>query len=96
MTRELRKAIISISMIVTLAVSTIVATPIVNRYAQARVTEVAKTAKPGTVASSLFTAAVYPTVFTAFACLGLSLVVGFIVAKKLPPADPIAKRSRHR
>jgi hypothetical protein len=96
MTRELRKTIISLTVVVTMAVSFLIAIPIASKWGQARVQEIAKTEKGKGLGQKLMYQGVVPQVLTVFGCMGLALVVGAVVAKKLPPADPIAKRSRRR
>jgi len=96
MTREMRKAIVSIAMVVTMAMSFLIALPFATKWGQARVQEIAKTEKGKGLGPKLMYQGVIPQVLVAFGCISLGIVVGFVVAKKLPPADPPAKRSRRR
>jgi energy-converting hydrogenase Eha subunit A len=96
MTSELRKAIVSIAMIVTMAVSLIITLPIAQKWTQPRAQEAARSAKPTEIVTAVVHKALIPQLAVVFGCISLSVVVGFVVAKKLPPADPPAKRSRRR
>lgn len=96
MSRELRKAIVSIAMVVTMAVSLIIALPMAQKWTQPRVQEAAKSAKATEIVTAVVHKGLIPQIAVVFGCISLGIAVGFVVAKKLPPAEASAKRSRRR
>lgn len=94
MTRDLRRAIVSIAMVVTMALSLAVALPIAQKWTQPRAMDAAKSAKPTEIVTAVVHKALIPQLAVAFSCISLGIVVGFVVAKKLPPADTPANRPR--
>ena len=96
MTRELRRTFISLTIVVTMTVSSVIAIPFASKWGQARVQQIVKTEKGAGLGPKLMYQGVLPQVLAVFGCMGLALVVGLVVAKKLPPTDPPAKRARSR
>jgi hypothetical protein len=94
MNANMRRAIVQVAMVLTMAVSSMIAIPLVNKFAQARVEQAVKASPPGRAGTQAFTAAVYPSVFTVLGCAVLSVGVGFIVAKKLPPSKHQVRKVR--
>jgi uncharacterized membrane protein len=85
-------------MVITLAVSALVALPLAQKFAQQRLQDAVKAAPAGRGGPQFFTAAVYPQLFTVLGCIALAAIVGVVVAKSLPtdngPSKPSSQRSR--
>ena len=96
MNRGQRKAIISAVMVVTMALSAIVTLPIAQRYSQGKLKEVAAAHKGGPVASTLFTTAIYPSMFAAIGSMLLGIGAGLVASRLLPPAESTSRRGRRR
>lgn len=96
MTRNQRKAIISAVMVVTMALSGIVTLPIAQRYSQAKIQQVAAAHKSGPIASTLFTSAIYPSLFALIGSMLLGIGAGLVAGRLLPPTEPTARRGRRR
>lgn len=94
MTRELRRTIVSLTVVLTMAVSFLIALPYATKWGQARVQQIAKTEKGPGIGPKIMYQGVIPQVLVVFGCMGLALVVGAVVAKKLPAADPPANGRR--
>jgi hypothetical protein len=95
--RQLRKAVVQISMVVTMATSAAIAIPLVNKHSQQRTEQAVKASSQSKVdAGRVFTAAIYPQLYTVAGCAVLALVVGFIVAKKLPRSESSRKQPKRR
>lgn len=95
MTQNLRRTIVQLSMIVTLAISAMIALPFAADYGQQRAREAAVANKKPDAVKAV-TAGVMPQVLAVAGCLALSLAVGFAVARSLPPAEPAPRKGRRR
>jgi hypothetical protein len=93
MTRNMRRAIVQLAMIATLAISAGVALPMASKYGQQRAREIAEASKKPDIVKSV-AGGVMPQILTVGGCLLLSLAVGFAVARALPPADTVPRRPR--
>ena len=93
MNRAQRKAIISAVMVLTLAISAIVAIPIASRYSQAAAKQaVTNKEKPTAVVKT----AVMPMMFAVIGSMLLGIGAGLVAGQLLPPAEPPARRGRRR
>ena len=89
MNRAQRKAIISAVMVVTLAISAIIAIPIASRYSQAAAQQaVTNREKPTEVVKT----AVIPTLIALIGSMLLGIGAGLIAGRLLPSAEPPARR----
>ena len=93
MTRSARQAIISAVMVVTLAISAIVAIPMASRYSQAAAQKAVKDKeKPTAVAKT----AILPMMFVVIGSFVVAIGAGLVAGRLLPPAEPPARRGRRR
>lgn len=93
MNRELRRAVVSIVIVVTFALCLLIALPIVQRYSTAKLQEVAKTARPNEMATHAINS-IYPSLAAVFGSMLIATGVGFVVARKLPKGEKSRKQAR--
>lgn len=94
MTRANRKAIVSIVMVVTMAISAIVTIPMASRYSQAKVQQIAASGKSGP--AHTVPGIVMPIFVAAIGSMLLGIGAGLVAGRLLPPAEPPARRGRRR
>lgn len=98
MNRAQRKAIISIVMVVTMALSAIVTIPMASRYSngQAQRTIAEHKGRPGELASGVMIKAVIPMAIAVIGSFVLGMVAGFVAGRLLPPTEAPVRRGRRR
>ncbi len=96
MTRNARQALISLVMVVVMAICLLITLPIAQRHSEARTAQVVANHRgsAGTMATNVIQGAMIPSLVAVFASACAGALAGFLVARKLPRAEPT--RMRHR